>query len=916
MIDRYSSRNDKFNSAFLKEKLTDAVCYDRIAGYFCSSILEIAGEALENVTGEIRIICNSTLDSTDIKVAQLVRKEWCEFRPESKVNSPAEKTRFALLYKLLMEKKLHIRVIPNDIFGLLHGKAGNISYRDNSKICFVGSANETASAYTSNYEIVWTDTSAEGIAWTEQEFDFFWSHRDAVELSDVIIEDIGRIAHRSVVDIDEWRNTDDTEDQLAQALVEEDITRFDDGLWPHQKYFVAQAFKDHKSIDGAHYILADKVGLGKTIQMGMTAKLMAMYGNLPILILAPKTLLSQWQDELWNRLRTPSAVWNGYAWVDELGMVHRREFKNCPRRIGIVSSALVMRDSSPYRDFLLSKRFECVICDEAHKARRRNLNDELDARAVPNNLLSFLNRISKQTHSMILGTATPIQLKPIEAYDLLHAAAGNSKEVLGSDYSEWNTRPGTMLEMVCGRIEPPDVNDSKMWDIMRNPVPNAYPDGRVPVARLRKKLWGNNAFGRYYADAELFRNGDKVLHKAITDCYTEGFIQYENPYIRHIICRTREALESAINPDTGKPYLQKIEVNLYGEKEEDSVKLNYYQKQAYDKARIFCEMVAERSNASGFLLSLIQKRIGSTVSAGLSTCSKLLEARQCNDKDETFKDELSAEDDEANINQEIAAFTNKEVQILRDIVDNLRQADSREDPKIELALKLLTKGIQGETGSWLTDGCIVFSQYLDSAEHAALALSEKLPTEAVGLYAGGSDNSGIFQNGEFSQKTRDDIKKLVQQKQLRLLIGTDAASEGLNLQTLGNLVNLDLPWNPIRLEQRKGRIQRIGQRHSYINIYNMRYAGSVEDRVHAVLSERTNYTYAMFGQIPETLEDVWINVVKNKMDAAERLISEAKIDENPFIEKYDMRRMKAIDWETCAKVLRETDKIRCLREPW
>ena len=72
---------------------------------------------------------------------------------------------------------------------------------------------------------------------------------------------------------------------------------------------------------------------------------------------------------------------------------------------------------------------------------------------------------------------------------------------------------------------------------------------------------------------------------------------------------------------------------------------------------------------------------------------------------------------------------------------------------------------------------------------------------------------------------------------VRLILGTDAASEGLNLQYLGTLINLDLPWNPSRLEQRKGRIQRIGQLRDTVDIYNMPYAGSVEDRVHQLLSD-------------------------------------------------------------------------------
>lgn len=77
-------------------------------------------------------------------------------------------------------------------------------------------------------------------------------------------------------------------------------------------------------------------------------------------------------------------------------------------------------------------------------------------------------------------------------------------------------------------------------------------------------------------------------------------------------------------------------------------------------------------------------------------------------------------------------------------------------------------------------------------------------------YAGGV-NSGILIDWQFKAYSRDEIKAKVKRGEIRLLIGTDAASEGLNLQRPGSLVNLDWPWNPTRLEQRKGRIQRIGQ---------------------------------------------------------------------------------------------------------
>jgi SNF2 family DNA or RNA helicase len=113
---------------------------------------------------------------------------------------------------------------------------------------------------------------------------------------------------------------------------------------------------------------------------------------------------------------------------------------------------------------------------------------------------------------------------------------------------------------------------------------------------------------------------------------------------------------------------------------------------------------------------------------------------------------------------------------------------------------------------------------------------------------------------------------MVRKHEIRLVLGTDSASEGLNLQTLGTLINLDLPWNPTRLEQRKGRIQRIGQLRDVVLVYNMRYRDSVEDRVHALLSSRLQSMYELFGQIPDVLEDVWVDVALGEIEKAKQTI--------------------------------------------
>jgi hypothetical protein len=161
-VNRYSSRRHKLDKQFLVEKLKNAVSYDRIAGYFCSSVLEIAGESIENVEGKVRVICNSEPLPEDVAIAnyaQKMKQEWCEFLPEEKYASPESSKRLSTLYNLLINGKLEIKVIPDQIFGLMHGKAGVITYKDGSKTSFLGSLNETKSAYTLNYEMVWEDDS-------------------------------------------------------------------------------------------------------------------------------------------------------------------------------------------------------------------------------------------------------------------------------------------------------------------------------------------------------------------------------------------------------------------------------------------------------------------------------------------------------------------------------------------------------------------------------------------------------------------------------------------------------------------------------------------------------------------------------------------------------------------------------------
>src|SRR5690606_11774956 len=150
------------------------------------------------------------------------------------------------------------------------------------------------------------------IQWVQDEFDAMWAHPMARPLTSFIIEDIKRIINRQVIyDVVQWRK----EKNPASTVIESPVYRKEFGLWEHQKYFVDLAYKAHKNGLGARYVLADMVGLGKTVQLALSAMLMALEGDKPILIIVPKTLIWQWQEEMSNLLDMPSAVWNGKCWV-------------------------------------------------------------------------------------------------------------------------------------------------------------------------------------------------------------------------------------------------------------------------------------------------------------------------------------------------------------------------------------------------------------------------------------------------------------------------------------------------------------------------------------------------------------------------------------------------------------------------
>jgi len=931
MLQRHSSRRNRLDHAVLNQRLEGAASYDRIAGYFRSSLFEVAGEAVMAVTGKVRIICNSDLDPKDMETAAAaqaaLRRSWCAGRPEEA--PPAALPRYSALYAALTSGKLEIRVLPDTAFGLIHGKAGVVRRADGSATAFLGSVNESATAWKVNYELLWEDDDPATISWVQEEFEALWNDPRAVDLAccPFIQQDVQRIISRQVIEPEEWKAAANPAVAAASAAVETPVYRREQGLWPHQKYFARLALERHR-LGGARLVLADQVGLGKTVQLAMAAMLMALDDpdGGPILVLAPKPLLQQWQDELMELLLLPSARWNGRAWVDENDVEYPsdgvKSLGKCPRRIGLVSQGLVVRGMAEAVKQLLSRRYTCVIVDEAHRARRRKVPkvdasaDEIDEKAEPNKVMAFLREIGPKTKSMLLATATPVQLHPVESWDLLHILSSGNDGVLGgwTQTSPW-FRPSRCLEIATGIAQVPSDDEHDGWEYVRDPLPSRHED--PALRRIRDHLNAEDTKWQFNPES-LAKLSPAIRRVQLRNGLLHDYGARFNPLLRCIVRRTRGYLESTINPATGSYFLPKVAVKLFGEENESALILGGYLHEAYQEAEHFSELLQQRVRGAGFFKTLLLRRLGSSMEAGRRTIRKLLGEEPDTPDDE---DEDDAEEDEPpQVGRppqgvsDFKNFTTDELKSLRRCLELLRHGGSN-DPKLEALVSYLLGSNPHTFNRWFDLGCILFSQYYDTVRWMGdeLAKRPEFASMDIGLYAG-SNRSGFWRQGKFQRCDRNDLKARVRTGELRLLLGTDAASEGLNLQRLGTLINIDLPWNPTRLEQRKGRIQRIGQARSEVWIANLRYRDSVEDRVHQVLADRLEAIHGLFGQIPDTLEDVWVQVALNDEQAARQLIDRTTATRNPFDIKYN--KVEDDDWETCSTVLNKVSMREILSKGW
>lgn len=907
-IRRLSSRTHPLDRSFLAEQLKGARSYRRIAGYFTSSLFEIAHEWLEPIP-DVRIVCNVDLAPEDLKVAQLrearMLGRWNERSIEAE--SLLNRDRYQRLDAFLAKRGQVIRVAPDSVCGFVHGKAGVIERADGRKLGFIGSMNETRHGWQRHYEILWQDDSPEGVAWIEAEFEYLWNA--ARPLPEAVCREVARRGRRVEVQLPDL---DKEETLTPAALIESPLYREGMALQSWQQGFVTECLRHYNDHGQVRLLLADEVGLGKTLSLGSAALTLCLLAEKtqkrrkPIVIFAPATLCEQWQTEMLDKLGIPCARWHSSrkVWLDPeeraISPSGPQHIARCPLRIGIVSTGLMVQPSRE-KQMLAGISFMLVILDEAHKARSRQ-GFGPDA-GEPNALLAFMLAVAERAEHVLLGTATPIQTKPEDLWDLVRVLhRGSTGFVLGNDLSPWHN-PERVLPILCGeeRVDGLDCG----WRLLRSPLPTMDSSNEPNARRLFRNLREELAMApaAYLAGAlsdlplDLRDDLETELERDIDGA---TFFQRENPIVRHVVLRKRTTLEERglleciavhVHPDRGLVQAPHRFNALF---QDDALRTMPDFDRAYQEARAFGRVLAKRGKGGGFMRNLMEQRVCSSSVAGLSTAQTLLAGREVQEQTEDLELELAVQ-------------TDAERAALASLITALEGMN--DDPKLA-AIRFYLKD-----EGWLALGCIIFSQYYDTARWVADALAGEFPEQTIGLYAG-ADRSRLHRNGQVVGIQRGALKRMVADREVRLMVATDAACEGLNLQMLGTLINVDLPWNPTRLEQRIGRIKRFGQARPAVDMLNLVHQGTVDEKVYARLSERMRNRYDLFGGLPDTIRDDWIDDLETLGEKMDQYIEERRQATGFDLRYNDSIKPSDDAWRDCATVLSRRDVEHLMRQEW
>lgn len=537
---------------------------------------------------------------------------------------------------------------------------------------------------------------------------------------------------------------DALEDNLLLAPIQSSVVPL-----PHQLYALNRAV----SRDRIRYLLADEVGLGKTIEAGLVLRELKLRGRVKrILVVAPKGLVRQWQAEM--RLHfgekfqfiEPSELaafrqWrnDGVGEEENLWRTHDQvicsldSVKPMESRRGWSLEQLQTYNRERFED-LIAASWDLVIIDEAH---RMGGSTEQVAR------YKLGAALAEASPYLLLLSATPHQGKTDQFMRLMQLL---DREAFPDESS-----------VSRDRVRPFVIRTEKRLSINAEGQPLFKPR----VTRLQAVAW------------QARHGSQQRLYEAVTD------------YVRH----------------------------------------------GYNQA------MAAKQRHIGFLMILMQRLVTSSTAAIRTTLERrqaLLDVAQpqANLFESTSQDEWADLDGQSQVDLAMQSsgweLEKSEVEMLLELARETEAAGT--DAKAEALLELVYK-LQQEEG--------------DPALKV-LIFTEFVPTQAMlADFISSRGFSVATLNGSMNLEARTRAQQVFS-KDVRVLISTDAGGEGLNLQFCHVIVNFDMPWNPMRIEQRIGRVDRIGQHH-VVRAINFVLEDTVEHRVRQVLEAKLEIIAQEFG---------------------------------------------------------------------
>lgn len=574
------------------------------------------------------------------------------------------------------------------------------------------------------------------------------------------------------------RRASDDSEKLSTALIDAQVD-----LNPHQIEAALFAFNSPLS-RGA--VLADEVGLGKTIEAGILLSQFWASGQKRLVIICPSNLRKQWAQELQEKFFLPSLILEGKRFKEMQASGNYNPFE--AKKVIICS----FHFAKSRADFLEMVQWDLVVIDEAHRLRNVYRSNNVIGSAIKNAIYPY---------KKVLLTATPLQNSLMELYGLVSIV---DEHVFGNVESF--------------RAQFTRVDDGLRYDDLK--------DRLTPVVKrtLRKHV---REYIRYTERIPLTvqfepTKQEKELYEKVSD-YLQRDLLYALPFgQRHLITLVmRKLLASSTFAITATldGLIRRLE-NILKENQRGNI-------------------------SSEDLLS------------DLDHLDELFdEWEEDGELDVSNNDQLSLEELDA-IKEEL-----EELKKYRDLSISIGH-----NAKGDKLFTALDQGFTKLEEVGANKKAIIFTESRRTQEYLFNLLEEQGYKGKVLLFNGSNNDERSRQvyksykarhagsDKLTGSKTADMRQALVEhfRDDAEIMIATEAAAEGINLQFCSMIVNYDLPWNPQRVEQRIGRCHRYGQKHDVVVVNFLNMGNAADRRVFELLDEKFNLFRGVFGASDDVL---------------------------------------------------------------